>query len=192
MPVSETMGTQIGWFVTRAGDKLYKRARTSDEESHPSLPYPTRYKMYLALHPPLNQVPNVFHPSAVDAQVAMANPRGRPEVDGLRLIVEQKLDVVDESEQQAREFVVQVIFVLFDKLRARQRQDGCLERLCRFCLALLIMKWLNPVFRVLGLRRNAIGTRWARRQSHGHVTRNKPSRRFPQENCTDHLPILSF
>ena len=72
-------------------------------------------------------------------------------MDGLGLLVEQELNVVDESQQQAREFVVQVILVFLHQFCAGQRQEGCLERLCRFCFALLITKRRNGMFLILGL-----------------------------------------
>ena len=106
---------------------------------------------YSSLQLPLDKFPNLFHPPAVDAEVAVADPGGRSEMDGLGLIVEQKLDVVDESQQQAREFVVQIGLVLLDESCTGQGQDDSLQRFLRFCFAFLIAKRRNRMLLVLGL-----------------------------------------
>jgi len=45
-------------------------------------------------------------------------------MDRLRVIVEEKLDVVDKTEQEAGEFVVEVGLVFVDELRAGQRAEN--------------------------------------------------------------------
>lgn len=99
----------------------------------------------------LDQCPDFFHPPAIDAEVAVADPGGGTEMDCLGFIVEQELHVVDESQQQARELNAQVRVVFFGEPRAGQRQDDCFQRFFRFCLAPLIPERGDRMLFVLGL-----------------------------------------
>lgn len=79
-------------------------------------------------------------------------------MDGLGFVVEQKLDVVNESHQQAGEFVVQVGLVFFDKLCAWQGTDDFLQRLLRLNPRLAIANGGDGVAGILSLGRHAVGT----------------------------------
>src|SRR6516164_1670125 len=52
---------------------------------------------------------DLFHPSAIGAQIAVADPGGRTEVDLACRFINLELHVVDKPEQGARKFHVQVI-----------------------------------------------------------------------------------
>ena len=64
--------------------------------------------------------PYLLHALAIDSQIAVAAAGGGAEVDGLRLVVEKELYIIDESKQQAGKFVMQVGLVFLDKIRAWQ------------------------------------------------------------------------
>ncbi len=42
---------------------------------------------------------HLLHALAIDAQIAVTGAGGGPEVDGLAVIIEQKLDIVNEAKQ---------------------------------------------------------------------------------------------
>ena len=48
-------------------------------------------------------------------------------MNGLGILIEKKFDVVDEPQQQARKFVMQVGFALFDQLGPWEATDDCLQ-----------------------------------------------------------------
>ena len=107
--------------------------------------------------------PHLLHALAIDAHIAVAGAGGGAEVDGLGFIVEQKFDIVNEAEQQAGEFVMQVRLVFFDELGAGQGTDDFLECLLRLSTRLTIAKWFDGMALILGLGRDAIGAGGARR-----------------------------
>lgn len=72
----------------------------------------------MTLQPWINKGPHLLHALAIDAKITVAGAGGGAEMDGLRFVVEEKLNVVDKANQQAREFVMQVGLVFFDKLGA--------------------------------------------------------------------------
>ena len=55
-------------------------------------------------------------------------------MDYLTLLIEYKLDVIDESKHQAGEFKMDIGVVFFSEFGARQGQNGVLQ--CRFRLGL--------------------------------------------------------
>ena len=74
--------------------------------------------MALQLSP--DEGPHLLHTLAIDSHIAVPGAGGGAEVNGLGFIVEQKFDIVNEAEQQAGEFVMQVRLVFFDELGAWQ------------------------------------------------------------------------
>jgi len=42
---------------------------------------------------------HLLHALAIDTQITVASAGGGPEVDGLAVIIEQKLDIVNEAKQ---------------------------------------------------------------------------------------------
>lgn len=80
----------------------------------------------------LDEGSQTFHALPIHAKVAVAGPRGRAEMDRFRVIVQDKFDIVDKSEQEAGEFVVEIGLVFIDELRSWQRAKNffqCLFRL---------------------------------------------------------------
>lgn len=67
-----------------------------------------------------DQGSHLFHTLAVDAKIAVAGAGSRTKVNRLRAIVKDKLHVIDESEQQAGELIVEVRLVFFDEFGTRQ------------------------------------------------------------------------
>ena len=57
-------------------DRIHGRKREARDE-RPAVLYPT-----------IDEFPDLFHPSAVDAEVAVADPGGGPEMDRSDLLVE--------------------------------------------------------------------------------------------------------
>jgi hypothetical protein len=109
-----------------------------------------------------DESPHLLHTLAIDAHIAVAGAGGGAEVNGLGFIVERKFDIVNEAEQQAREFVMQVRLVFFDELGAGQGTDDFLECLLRLSTRLTIVKWRDGMAFILGLGRDAIGAGGAR------------------------------
>ena len=72
-----------------------------------------------------------FHTLPIHAKVAVAGPRGRAEMDGLRVILQNEFDIVDKSKQEAGEFVVEIGLVFIDELRSGQRTENFFQRLFR-------------------------------------------------------------
>jgi hypothetical protein len=81
-------------------------------------------------------------------------------MDGLGLVVEQKLDIVNEAKQQTGGLVMEIDLVFLDELHAWQGTDDFFQRLLRFSTRLTIAKGGNSMALVLGLRRNAVGAGW--------------------------------
>jgi len=106
----------------------------------------------------LNKGAHLLHARAIDAQIAVAGAGGGAEMEGLGLVVEQKFDIVDETQQQAGEFVVQVGLVFHDELRAWQGTDDFLQRLLGFNPRLAIANGRDGMARILSLGRDAVGT----------------------------------
>jgi len=117
--------------------------------------------MALQLSP--DEAPHLLHALAIDSQIAVAGAGGGAEVNGLRLVVEEELHVIDESEQQAGEFVMQVRLVFFDELGAGQGTDDFLECLLRLSPRLVIAKRGNGVAGILSLGGDAVRAGGARR-----------------------------
>jgi hypothetical protein len=78
----------------------------------------------MCLEVSLDERSHTFHALPIHAKIAVAGSGGRAEMDRLRVIVEEKLDVVDKTEQEAGEFVVEVGLVFVDELRAGQRAEN--------------------------------------------------------------------
>ena len=81
-------------------------------------------KLYLAI----DKIADLFHPPAVDAEIAVADPRGGAKMNRLSLLIEEELDIIHEAEQETREFKVQVRLLFFDKLDARQLENEAFQR----------------------------------------------------------------
>ena len=79
----------------------------------------------------LDEGSQTFHALPIHAKVAVAGPRGRAEMDRLRVILQNKFDIVDKSKQEAGEFVVEIGFVFIDELRSGQRVENFFQRLFR-------------------------------------------------------------
>jgi len=94
---------------------------------------------------------HLLHALAIDSHIAVPGTGGGAEMDGLRLVVEEELHVIDESEQQAGKFVMQVGLVFFDELGAGQGTDDFLECLLRLCPRLAIAKRRDDMALVLSL-----------------------------------------
>jgi len=69
---------------------------------------------------PAYESPQVLHSPPIDTKVAIASAGSGTEVDSLRVVVEEKFDIVDESEQQGRELIMKVGLVLLDKFGPRE------------------------------------------------------------------------
>jgi len=79
----------------------------------------------------LDEGSQTFHALPIHAKVAVAGPRGRAEMDRLRVILQNKFDIVDKSKQEAGEFVVEIGLVFIDELRSGQRVENFFQRLFR-------------------------------------------------------------
>lgn len=79
----------------------------------------------------LDEGSQTFHALPIHAKVAVAGPRGRAEMDRLRVIFQNKFDIVDKSKQKAGEFVVEIGLVFIDELRSGQRVENFFQRLFR-------------------------------------------------------------
>ena len=79
-------------------------------------------------------------------------------MDGLCFIVEEKFYIVNESQYQAREFIMQVRVLLFDELSTGQRSNDCLQRFLRLGARLSIAKRRNGMPFVVSLSRHAVRT----------------------------------
>ena len=90
-------------------------------------------------------------------------------MEGLGLVVEQKFDIVDEPQQQAGEFKVQVGLVFLDKLCTWQGTDDFFQRLLRLNPRLAIANGRNGMVGILSLGGHAVGTRGTWKESLGSV-----------------------
>lgn len=84
-------------------------------------------------------------------------------MDRLRVIVEEKLNVVDKTEHEAGEFVMEVGLVFLDELGAREGADNFLQCLSRLSLSLVIAIWRDAMAGISRVGRNAVragGARW--------------------------------
>jgi hypothetical protein len=118
------------------------------------------------LDPSLHEFSDLFHPPAVDAEVAIADSGRGPEMDRSGLGVEEKLHIVDKSKQPAGEFKMQVGLFFADESGAGQRQHRGLERFFCSRLMFLIPQRRDRMLLVLSLRRDAIGARGTRQLFH--------------------------
>ena len=100
----------------------------------------------------LNKGAHLLHALAIDAQIAVAGAGGGAEVNNLGLIIEQKLNIVNEAKQQAGGLVMEIDLVFLDELHAGQGTDNFLQRFLRLRLRLTIAKRRNRMALVLGLR----------------------------------------
>lgn len=108
-----------------------------------------------------HQGSHLLHAFAVDTKIAVARAGSRTEVNRLRGFIEEKLHVIDESEQQAGELVVEIGLVLFDELGPRQCCTRCFQCLFGFRARLLVSERRNGVALVRRLRRHAVRAGWA-------------------------------
>lgn len=109
-----------------------------------------------------HQGSHLFHTFAVDAKIAVARAGSRTKVNRLRGVIEEKLDVIDEAEQQAGELVVEIRLVLIDELGARQCCDHRFQRFFCFRARLLVLERDDGMALITRLRRDAIGAGRAR------------------------------
>lgn len=93
----------------------------------------------------IHQRPDFFHSATVHAEIAVSDTRSRAEMDGLALLVEQELDVVDKTQQEAGAFDMEVGVVFLHQPRAWQSGDDSLERLFRLRAAFSIAERRNRV-----------------------------------------------
>ena len=73
-----------------------------------------------------DQSSHLLHTFAVDAKIAVTRAGSRAEVNCFCSFIEEKLYVIDETEQQAGEFIVEIRLVFFDEFSPRQCRDRCL------------------------------------------------------------------
>ena len=112
-----------------------------------------------------HQGSHLFHAFAVDTKIAVPRAGSRTKVNRLRGFIEEKLHVIDESEQQAGELVVEIGLVLFDELGPRQCCTRRFQRLFGFRARLLVSKRRDGMGLISRLRRHAIRAGGARRKS---------------------------
>ncbi len=79
-------------------------------------------------------------------------------MNGLALVVEEKLHIIDKPEQQAGEFVMQVGLVFIDEPGAGHGLNNGLERLFRLSPRLAVPKRRDGMAVVRRLGRDTIGT----------------------------------
>lgn len=103
-----------------------------------------------------HQGSNLFHAFAVDTKIAVARAGSRTKVNRLRGFIEEKLHVIDESEQQAGELVVEIGLVLFDELGPRQCCTRRFQRLFGFRARLLVLEGRDGMGLISRLRRYAV------------------------------------
>ena len=70
-----------------------------------------------ALQPTFNDHSNLLHAPSIDAQIAIAGPGSRSKMDRLRFVIKHEFDIIHESKQQARKFVMEVGPILFNEFR---------------------------------------------------------------------------
>lgn len=112
-----------------------------------------------------DQSSHLFHTFAVDAKIAVARAGSRTEVNCFCGFIEEKLHVIDEAEQQAGEFVMEIGLVLVNELGPRQRCEHRFQRLFRFRPRLLVLEWRDGVALISRLSRDAVGAERTRRKS---------------------------
>lgn len=103
-----------------------------------------------------DQGSHLFHTVAVHAKIAVAGAGSRTKVNGLRCLIEEKLHVIDEAEQQAGELVVEIGLVVIDELGPRQCCEHRLQRLFRFRARLRVLERRDGMALISCLCRNAI------------------------------------
>ena len=108
-----------------------------------------------------HQGSHLFHAFAVDTKIAVAGAGSRTKVNRLRGFIEEKLHVIDESEQQAGELVVEIGLVLFDELGPRQCCSTAFNASLASARDFLYWKRRNGVALIRRLRRHAIRAGWA-------------------------------
>jgi hypothetical protein len=72
----------------------------------------------MELQPLLNKGTHLLHALAIDAQIAVTSAGSGTEVNNFGLIIEQKLDIVNEAKQQAGALIVEIGLVFLDELHA--------------------------------------------------------------------------
>jgi hypothetical protein len=112
------------------------------------------------LEHPAYQPPDLFHPFAIDAKVSVTGPGRRTEMQRLGRVVEDKLHVVHEPEQETGELVMQVGLIFFDEGDARQRTDRLLQSLFRLSPRLPVANGVNGMALIGGLCRHTVRTGW--------------------------------
>ena len=98
-----------------------------------------------ALQPAFSERSNLLHSPSIDPKITVTGPRSRPKMDGLGFIIKDKLDIVHESKQQTRKFVVEVSLVLFHEFRARQIGHNAFEHVFGPCQSSLVSVRLNSM-----------------------------------------------
>jgi hypothetical protein len=77
----------------------------------------------------LDQGSQALHALPIHAEIAVAGSGGGTKVKRLGLIIEDKLDIVYETKQEAGEFIVEVGLVFLDELRAGEGTNDLFQRL---------------------------------------------------------------
>ena len=106
--------------------------------------------------------PDGFDALAVNAEIAVAEPRRRTDPDALRLAVEHELDIVNEPQQFADDLDVEVIGLPRNQLRAFHARDNGVQYVHRLVGIACEREWRNSVAWVRLLAVHAIrlvGTR---------------------------------
>jgi hypothetical protein len=88
-------------------------------------------------------------------------------MNGLALVVEEKLHIIDEPEQQTGEFVVQVGLVFLDEPGAGHGLNNGLQRLLRLRPRLAIAKRRDGMALIRSLSGHTIGAGGAGREPFG-------------------------
>ena len=98
----------------------------------------------------------LFHAFSVHTDIAVAYAGSRTKVNCLRGFIEEKLHVIDKSEQRAGELVVEIGLVFIDELAPRQCCEHRFQRLLRFRARFLVLERCDNVVFIGRLRRDAI------------------------------------
>lgn len=81
-------------------------------------------------------------------------------MDGFRGVVEQKLDVIHKTQQQAGEFIAQVGRIFLDEHGAGHRLDDVFQSLLRFSPALVETKRRDGMSRRIADRTDTVRRGW--------------------------------
>ena len=68
----------------------------------------------------LQQTSHFLHSPTVDTKIGIAHPCCRPEVNGLRSVIKQDLDIINKAQQETPDFIVKVDLLFLNQLGAIQ------------------------------------------------------------------------